>query len=215
MPTHRHQRRLLSLARHVAAAGTPAAAASSSPFKIVLLAGSGGRIDRLEAALRESYPDVSVAVADGEVEAVRELADADAAYGELSPAMLAAAPRLRWVQCHMAAPPEEYFFPELKARSDVVVTNMRGIYDEELSVHMITLLLAVNRQLGDYRDQQRSRKYHPITFNRGDYHEELDAADQRVDVGSATALLVGVGNAGGETARLCKALGMTTLGVDA
>ena len=101
MPTHHHQRRLLSLARHVAAAGTPAAAASSStPFKIVLLAGSGGRIDRLEAALRESYPEVSVAVADGEAEAVRELADADAAYGELTPAMLAAAPRLRWHQFH-------------------------------------------------------------------------------------------------------------------
>jgi phosphoglycerate dehydrogenase-like enzyme len=36
-----------------------------------------------------------------------------------------------------------------------------------------------------------------------------------VDIPRSTALLVGVGNAGGETARLCKALGMMTLGVDA
>lgn len=33
--------------------------------------------------------------------------------------------------------------------------------------------------------------------------------------GAATALLVGVGAAGGETARLCQALGMRTLGIDA
>jgi phosphoglycerate dehydrogenase-like enzyme len=174
-------------------------------------------IKALVAWARYSSEKVSVAMADSDSDdAVRELADADACYGTLTPMLLAAAPRLRWCQCPMAAPPESYFFKEL-AESAVVVTNMRGIYDQELSVHIMTLMLAVNRQLGDYRDQQKQHKYSQLTFNRGEFRDaaNLSPADERVDISTATALLVGVGNAGIETARLCKAFGMTTLGCDA
>lgn len=179
----------------------------------------GGRVELAANHVKQSYPadKVTVVFADSDGEdAVRELADADACYGTLTPELLAAAPRLRWCQCPMAAPPEEYFFKEL-ADSPVVVTNMRGIYDEELSVHMITLMLAINRQLGDYRDQQKQHKYEQLTFNRGEFRDagSMTPDDYRVDISTATALLVGVGNAGGETARLCKAFGMTTLGCDA
>lgn len=199
-----------------------AVSAGGAPFKIVFMEPggvlSGGRVQLAANHVKLAYAEkVSVAVVDSEGEdAKRELADADACYGTLTPELLAAAPRLRWCQCPMAAPPEEYFFKEL-AESPVVVTNMRGIYDQELSVHIITLMLAVNRQLGDYRDQQKQRKYNQLTFNRGEFREaaSLSPEDNRVDISTATALLVGVGNAGGETARLCKAFGMTTLGCDA
>jgi phosphoglycerate dehydrogenase-like enzyme len=75
----------------------------------------------------------------------------------------------------------------------------------------------MDRQLGDYRDQQKLHKYNQLTFNRGDFRDaaNLNPEDERVDIGAAIALLVGVGAAGGETARLCQALGMKTLGVDA
>lgn len=220
-----HTRRLAVLLAHQRADRDvrTVASAGGAPFKIVFMEPggvlSGGRVELAANHVKLAYPSekVSVALADSEGEdAKRELADADACYGTLTPELLAAAPRLRWCQCPMAAPPEEYFFKEL-AESPVVVTNMRGIYDQELSVHIVTLMLAVNRQLGDYRDQQKQRKYSQLTFNRGEFRDaaSLSPEDDRVDISTATALLVGVGNAGGETARLCKAFGMTTLGCDA
>ena len=109
--------------------------------------------------------------------------------------------------CVTAAPRPEYFFTEL-VQSKVAVTNMRGVYDDELALHIITLLLAINRQICDYRDQQTKQIYKKL---RG-FDAQLPP---NVDVTTATALIVGVGNAGLETARLCKALGMTVLGVDA
>jgi phosphoglycerate dehydrogenase-like enzyme len=140
----------------------------------------------MAAKLREVYgAAVNAVVAEGKAEQLAELADADAAYGSLDAALLATAPNLTWCQCPMAAPPQEYFFPELVA-SRVEVTNMRGIYDEELSVHILTLMLAVNRQLGEYRDMQNRREYRRLTFNRGEYTPDPEKSDFRVDVPSAT-----------------------------
>lgn len=183
-----------------------AGAAHTAPLKLVIL-GGGERAEEIAGVLAANHPPselrVVVVEASGDA-AQQELADADAAYGTLTPELLAAAPNLRWLQCPAAAPVGNYYFPELVA-SDVIVTNMRGIYDEELSIHTLTLMLGVNRQMDRYHSQQLRHEY--IKLPSG------GAAG--VDIPSATALLVGVGNAGGETARLCKALGMTTIGVDA
>eukprot|EP01045_Picozoa_sp_COSAG04_P018158 COSAG04_NODE_1660_length_6022_cov_5.271146_5_plen_343_part_00 len=199
--------RLRLLARHVAPA------AGSQPFKMVFL-GGGGNVDRIVEDLAAHSPDsltVVVTERDG-YEARHELADADGAYGTLTPELLAAAPNLQWLQCPAAAPVGDYYFDELVA-SDVTVTNMRGIYDEELSIHMLTLMLAVNRQLPAYHSLQLRHEYTKLPSGGDNPADGGGAAG--VDIPSSTALLVGVGNAGGETARLCKALGMRTLGVDA
>ena len=205
------RRRVQLLAEHVAPprSSIPAVAAVASrsgPLKLVLL-GGGERAKEIAQTITAKPPPselhVVITGADGEA-ARQELADAHAAYGTLTPELLAAAPKLRWLQCPAAAPVGNYYFPELVA-SDVVVTNMRGIYDEELSIHMLTLMLGVNRRLDKYHSQQLGHEYVKLPSG-GAYG---------VDIPASTALLVGVGNAGGETARLCKALGMTTIGVDA
>lgn len=205
------RRRVQLLAEHLAPprSSIPAVAAVASrsgPLKLVLL-GGGERAKEIAQTITAKHPPselhVVITGADGEA-ARQELADAHAAYGTLTPELLAAAPKLRWLQCPAAAPVGNYYFPELVA-SDVVVTNMRGIYDEELSIHMLTLMLGVNRRLDKYHSQQLGHEYVKLPSG-GAYG---------VDIPASTALLVGVGNAGGETARLCKALGMTTIGVDA
>ena len=48
-------------------------------------------------------------------EAVREIADADAAFGTIPPEVLAAARRLRWLQAPQIAPPAGFYYPELVA----------------------------------------------------------------------------------------------------
>ena len=68
--------------------------------------------------------------------------------------MLAAAPHLRWLQMPTAAPPPEALSPELAA-SGVVVCNMRGIYDDEIALHTLTLLLSVRSVLGSWVGARR------------------------------------------------------------
>ena len=90
----------------------------------------------------------------------------------------------------------------MQVSSEVTVTNMRGIYDEELSIHMLTLMLALNRQLDTYHVQQLAHEYTKLPS--GGNNPASGRTRAGVDIPSSTALLVGVGNAGGETARLCK-----------
>jgi phosphoglycerate dehydrogenase-like enzyme len=81
----------------------------------------------------------------------------------------------------------------------------RASASQELSLHILTLMLALNRRVPEHYARQLARSYGPLPR----------VAGGSVDVPAATALLVGAGHAGLETARLCTALGMTTLGVDA
>ena len=57
---------------------------------------------------------IEVVNADNEEHALRHMPDADAFFGKITPALLAAAPRLRWVQAPTVSL-EHYIFPELAA----------------------------------------------------------------------------------------------------
>jgi len=65
-------------------------------------------------------------------------------------------------------------------------------------------LLALSRGLPYYIEAQRQRQW-----------DKNARKSQYIDLASATALIVGVGGIGHETARLCSELGMTVIGVDA
>ncbi|HUG17265.1 MAG TPA: D-2-hydroxyacid dehydrogenase, partial [Thermomicrobiales bacterium] len=86
----------------------------------------------------------------------------------------------------------------------VVVTNMRGIYNDHIAQHIMLYVLALARGLPFYMEAQRQRRW------------DKDAQTSRyIDLTQATALIHGVGGIGQETARLCLAFGMRVLGVDA
>jgi phosphoglycerate dehydrogenase-like enzyme len=216
-------RRVGSIARHLllspAADATTTAAAATGCFKMVFLT-AGGLIEDTVRELQTLHPHATFVTAPpiedggavgggGQAGLFAELADATAAYGFLTPQMIAAAPQMRWLQLPAAAPPPEVFTREL-AQSEITVTNMRGIYDDELALHILTLMLSVTRQVGRYRDQQREHRWLKLgTSNPG------GIGGSTVDLPGSTALMVGVGNAGLETARLLGAIGMRVLGVDA
>src|SRR4051794_25953590 len=82
-------------------------------------------VSEFRVAMPESTPD-----------AIRELADADAAFGTLTPELLRAATALKWLQAPAIAPPAGYYFPELVAHP-VVVTNFRGIFNEHIAAHIL------------------------------------------------------------------------------
>ena len=149
--------------------------------------------------LRQEIPDIDVQVCPTVGEAMEVIGDADAAFGDIVPELLERAHNLKWVACPQAGPRAGYYHRSL-IDSDVVVTNTREIYNDHISAHIMSLLLAFARGLQVYIPQQVAglwQQGYPTTY-----------------LPEATAVIVGVGGIGSETARLCAEFGMTVLGVD-
>ena len=153
---------------------------------------------RMEAAV----PEYRVVVPEADQDAKREIVDADAAYGWVPPDTLKVAQKLRWLQNPNAGPFVGYYYKEL-IEHPVVICNPRGIYFDHISHHIMMFLLALARGLPYYVDAQRQGRWDPDARK-----------SQYIDLAQATALIVGVGGIGHETARLCAEFGMTVVGVD-
>jgi phosphoglycerate dehydrogenase-like enzyme len=155
------------------------------------------------ARIRADVGEASVTVADDDEDALAGIAGADAAFGIPSPALLAGASRLRWLQLPLAAPPATSFTPELIAHP-VIVTNMRGTYTTQVAAHAVALLLALSRRLLTYVRQQIRHEWKP------NYDDT-----QYFDLRDATVLLVGLGAVGKELVRLLSPFGCTLIATDA
>ena len=81
-----------------------------------------------------------------------------------------------------------------------MVTNTREIYNDHISAHIMSFVLAFARGLQLYVPKQLKREWSPGYGS--------------VYLPEATAVIVGVGGIGGETARLCSEFGMTVVAVD-
>ena len=154
------------------------------------------------ARLRDALPDYQIVAPETEADARRDIADADAAYGWVPPAVLPLAAQLRWLQSAHAGPHAGYYYPELITHP-VIVCNPRGVFNDHIGQHILMFVLALARGLPFYLEAQRERRW------------DADARKSHyVDLATATALLVGVGGIGHEAARLCAAFGMRVIGVD-
>ncbi len=103
---------------------------------------------------------------------------------------------LKWIHV-AAAGVDKLLFPEL-VDSDVVVTNSRGIFDRPIAEFVLASILAFAKDLpGSFRRQQDAVWEHRET--------------ERVD--GSTALIVGTGSIGRETARMLTAVDMRVSGV--
>ena len=102
---------------------------------------------------------------------------------------------LRWIHV-AAAGVDKLLFPEL-VDSDVVVTNARGIFDRAMAEFVLGSILAVAKDLHHSHDLQAARTWH--------------RRETRL-ISAETALVVGTGAIGRETARLLRAVGMDVRG---
>ena len=149
--------------------------------------------------LREAVPGIDVHLCPTVGEAMEVIGDADAAFGDIVPELFARAHNLKWIACPLAGPKPDFYHQEL-IDSDVVVTNTREIYNDHISAHIMAFVLAFARGFQLYIPQQIAGAWHQRTAS--------------VHLPDATAVVVGVGGIGRETARLCAEFGMTVLGVD-
>jgi phosphoglycerate dehydrogenase-like enzyme len=156
------------------------------------------------ARVAAALPALDVVVAEDPAHAARAAATAEAAFGTIPPALLGTAAKLRWLQAPQAAPPAGYYTREL-IDHPVVVTNFREIYNDHIGAHIMAFVLAFARGLHLYIPRQLRREWRP-------QGREVDGV---IHLPDTTALIVGVGGIGAETARLCAAFGMHVMGVDA
>ncbi len=155
------------------------------------------------ARLSATLPEATVTVAEDLAQAQGAVGDADAVFGTLTPDLLPLARKLRWIQAPHAAPPAGYYYPELIAHP-VVVTNFREIYNDHISAHIMMYVLNFARGMQRFIPQQQRREWSRPPRDTG-----------VVALTEATALIVGVGGIGSETARLASAFGMRVIGLDA
>lgn len=174
--------------------------------------------DRLERIVVAAAGAMQVVNAGSDAEALSRIADADAFFGKITPPLLAAAGRLRWVQAPTASL-EHYLFPAL-AEHPCVLTNMRGLFSDVIADQVFGYILCFARNLHRYILQQARGVWAPIggetarvAFASGPGvvnaidRAHLHLADHRVGV-------VGLGAIGGEIARRARAFGMDVLAVD-
>jgi len=152
--------------------------------------------------LGAAVPELSIVVAEDLGQAARAIGQAEAAYGTIPAALLKEAGRLRWLQAPQAAPPAGYYYPELVAHP-VLVTNFREIYNDHIAAHIMAFVLAFARGLHQDLRHQLRREWHKRPLDTGIVH-----------LAESTALIVGVGGIGAETARVAAAFGMRVIGTD-
>lgn len=151
-------------------------------------------------------------------EALREIVDADAFFGKLTPPLLARASKLRWVQSPTASL-EHYLFPELVAHP-CILSNMRGLFSDVIADHVMGFVLCFARNLHVYLRQQQQGLWSPVGdaryvtdfVNAPGTATPMDRAHQHLS--DCTLGVVGVGNIGAEVLRRAAAFGMKLRGVD-
>jgi phosphoglycerate dehydrogenase-like enzyme len=172
------------------------------------------RLERIRAAAGS----MAVVNAASEAEALRAIPEAEAFFGKLTPGLLRAARRLRWVQAPTASL-EHYVFPELQAHP-AVLTNMRGLYSDMIADHVLGLILCFARNLHVYIRQQAEARWAPVggeaersTFAAGP--GVVSAIDRaHLHLADQTLGVVGLGEIGREVARRGLAFGMRVVAVD-
>ncbi len=171
-------------------------------FRFVMLAENSENMQRWVSCIVAAVPEIDVVLCPNREAALAALPTARGAFGVLDPELLAAATELTWLACPAAGPTPDFYFAELVS-STVMVTNMRGIYNDHISAHIMAFVLDFSRGMHRYFPSQFAGKWEKGgEFSPSTYLPE------------SVALIIGVGGIGGATAVHCKHFGMRVIGID-
>ncbi len=155
------------------------------------------------ATLRERFPDVEFVHPANLDEARRAMSDFDVAFtAHLTPDMVSAAERLRWI--HSSASAVEGLLPlaDLAARG-ITVTNSRGVQAIPMAEHVMGGILVVTRKFNRILEAQRERRW--IQNDLTD--------DYPIMLHGRRMTVVGLGTIGLEVAKRAQAFGMSVTGI--
>lgn len=163
----------------------------------ILVFGEG--VDLSLDALSAAAPGYDYVLADGGEGMMRAAAEAEVIIGlahAIPGRVLAAAPRLRWIQALTAGTDQLEALPEL--RPEVLVTAMRGIQGPQMAELAFLMMLSLLRDMRGVLERQAARVW--------------DRRPQRLLQGR-TVTILGVGAIAEHLAERCRLFGMTVVGV--
>jgi phosphoglycerate dehydrogenase-like enzyme len=147
--------------------------------------------------LQAAAPGVELLLAKDAKEAVALAGAADAVIGFCSAELLAAGPKIRWVQTYSAGVERCVSVPAVRER-DILVTNMQRVAGPVMAEHVIAMMLAFARGLDFYIPERL----------QGRWTTEVPPPTRMTTVEGKTVLVVGLGGIGTEVARRAHGLGM-------
>jgi phosphoglycerate dehydrogenase-like enzyme len=165
-----------------------------STTPVVLI--SGAVTEPQLAQIRAAAPAADVRYFAKQAELEQHVEDAEVVAGNISPAALARARKLKWVQS-WAAGPDQLMYPEFVA-SPVIATSCKGNGAIPLAEHAMLLMLMLNRDMPRWQRAQAERRWDHWS------HPELNGL---------TCGIVGLGNSGVDLALKCQAFHMRVLGI--
>lgn len=155
----------------------------------------------LSDSIGSTTTDVDWVFVQSEAEAILHAADADAIIGFCSEALLAAAPRLMWIQIYSSGA-EGCITAARIYNEEVLLTNMQKMSAPVIAEHVTAMMLGLARGLGPFSKAMPS----------GEWQRHADYTDSLQSVAGKTVLVVGLGGIGTEVARRAAALGMRVVG---
>jgi phosphoglycerate dehydrogenase-like enzyme len=147
--------------------------------------------------LQAAAPNVTILAAGADL--MTQITDADAILGAISPKLLAAGKKLKWVQIYSAGV-ERNLTPEVR-NSPITMTNCKIIQGPNIADHALALLLALTRGLN---------RTIPIQ-SRGEWTRGQHSL---IELSGKTAVIIGVGGIGMQIAQRARAFDLRVIGVD-
>jgi phosphoglycerate dehydrogenase-like enzyme len=147
--------------------------------------------------LEDKAPGCSFVYADNKTLTASMVQEANIIIGNPPVHMVKDSKNLEWLQLNSAGVGS--YIDQGVLRERVVLTNASGAYGLAISEYMLGVLLQIYKRLHHYRDNQFQSKWQ--------YEGRVKA------IYGSTALVVGLGDIGGEFAKRLKALGAYTIGI--
>ena len=124
-------------------------------------------------------------------------AKATAVIGNIAPEECAQCPKLEWLQTWSAGV-DKYQHPGI-LQPGSMLTNATGAYGQSVSEHMFAMMWAIMKNLHIYAASNPNAMWQD--------------AGRAISPNGKTALIIGTGDIGSHFARLCKNVGMATIGI--
>ncbi|HEX2945811.1 MAG TPA: D-2-hydroxyacid dehydrogenase [Clostridia bacterium] len=153
--------------------------------------------DEHKKLLESSAPSADFTYSDQESVSEEQVRNAEIIIGNPPAHLLKASKKLRWLQLQSAGAGE--YTSENVLPKGAILTNASGAYGLAISEYMLGVTLELFKKLHLYRDLQLKSDWSYVGKVRSIY--------------KSTALIVGLGDIGGEFASRLKALGAYTIGI--
>jgi phosphoglycerate dehydrogenase-like enzyme len=147
--------------------------------------------------IRQAAGEYTVVFPNSQEELVAEGADAEVLYGPLSEEVFPFFPKLRWVQSRSAGV-ERQLYPAFQ-KSDILLTNAKGIHAPYCAEHAFALLLGLTRGIHQYTRYQIAHRWQGRPL---------------IEIGGWTLGIVGMGGFGMQMAQRGKGFGMYVIAMD-